>query len=99
MPLPDAQPQEPSCGACASETYFDGDVFVCEDCQLVFDKDDFSASFLDESVEPCGTPCGNWWHGDNRIKPGIGYDCGTCHLPTGHAGMCWTGCQAREAAI
>lgn len=97
MELPDAQMQNPACGACGSETSDQGDEYVCEDCQLAFDHDDLDARFLNPDVEPCGRPCDNWWHGDNRIRSGLGFDCGTCHLPAGHVSMHWTGCQKREA--
>lgn len=95
--LPDAQPQHPACGVCQGETCFDGDQFYCEDCQLSFTADNLTASFLDDRAKPCGEPCVNAWHGDNKIRQGLGFDCGTCRLPTGHMSMHWTGCQSREA--
>ncbi len=94
--LPDARPQNPACGCCNDETVAnDSNGFTCEDCRLWFDADDLSASFLDPSDEPCNAPCDNSWHGDNKIQPGFGYDCGTCKLPAGHASMHWTGCQQK----
>lgn len=93
--LPDAVQQSPACGTCGSETTFDGDDFICEDCQLYFDPDDLSASFLDAEAEACGAPCDNGWHGDHKIQQGKGYDCGTCKLPTGHKNFHWTGCQSK----
>jgi hypothetical protein len=94
--LPDAVPQHPACGVCGSETSSDGgDYFYCEDCQLSFNSDDFSASFLDDQAKPCCAPCDNYWHGDDKIKPGTGYDCGSCKLPTGHTSLHWTGCQPK----
>jgi hypothetical protein len=93
--LPDAVVKNPSCGVCGDETHFDGDVFTCDDCQLAFNCDDLNASFLDSDAEPCGKSCDNSWHGDNRIKAGVRYDCGTCQLPSGHESLCWTGCRPR----
>lgn len=77
------------------ETYCDGDGFICADCQLLFDLDDLTASFLDPDAEPCGDACDNSWHADHRIKQGYGYDCGTCKLPEFHVSMHWTGCKPR----
>ena len=91
--LPNAEPQHPACGCCQGETCFDSDQFYCEDCQLSFDAETFTASFLDERVAPCGVPCDNYWHQGHKIKQGLGFDCGTCKLPTGHMSMHWTGCQ------
>lgn len=94
--LPFAVEQSPACGACNGETTFDGDDFVCEDCQLCFDpNDDLRASFLNPETEPCGDECDNSWHGANKIKPGLSYECGACKLPAGHMSMHWTGCLAR----
>lgn len=95
--LPQAVPQDPACGACNGETYFDGDCYTCEDCQLCFDpNDDFDASFIDPDAEPCGVACDNGWHGDNKIKQGLGYDCGTCKLPARHKSFHWTGCDIKN---
>lgn len=94
--LPEASVQNPACGACHGETHFDGDNFYCEDCQLSFDCDDLSASFLDPEAEPCGYGCDNLWHDDHKIKQGVGFDCGICKLPTGHTSMHWTGCQSKS---
>lgn len=94
--LPSAEAQHPACGACGNETRYDGDRFICEDCQLGFSTDDFHAFYLDPEDEPCGKPCENWWHGDNRITPGHGYDCGTCRLPADHTSLCWRNCRPRE---
>ena len=92
--LPDAVPQLPACGACGSETNcVERDYVYCEDCQLSFDADTFRASFLDPNAEPCGAACDNFWHGHDKIKPGMRFDCGTCLLPAGHnPAMHWTGC-------
>jgi hypothetical protein len=95
--LPDAVQQHPACGACGGETNDYGDEFTCDDCQLSFDTYDLSASFLDPKVAPCGAPCENGWHGDHKIRQGLGFDCGTCQLPAGHKSQCWTGCQSRAA--
>jgi len=95
--LPNAVPQHPACGCCGSEISSDGDTFWCEDCRLAFNRDaDFSASFLDDRDEPCGAPCDNYWHGDRKIKLGLGFDCGSCKLPTGHTSPHWTSCQPRR---
>lgn len=91
--LPDAVPRDPVCVACGSETYSDGEQFVCEDCQLVYDKYDFSASFTDPDAKVCGHPCDNTWHGDGKIEPGKRFDCGTCLLPSGHKSRHYTGCE------
>jgi len=93
--LPSAEHQSPSCGACGSETTFDGDDFVCEDCQLAFEPNYLNASFLNPEAEPCGSPCDNSWHGDHKIKRGFGYDCNPCQLPAGHESFHWTGCQSK----
>lgn len=95
--LPDAEVQFPSCGVCARETDYDGEVFTCDDCLLEFDRDTYTAAFRDPTAEACGKPCDNQWHADNRIKAGIGYHCGTCKLPAGHTSRYWTGCQQRAA--
>jgi len=95
--LPAADWQTPSCGACGSDTEYD-DAFVCHSCGLQFDREDLSASYLDDEIEACGAACDNWWHGDDLIRPGRQYECGTCALPTGHTSDHWTNCQiAREA--
>jgi len=91
--LPSAEFQNPSCGACFRETHNDGDFYVCEACGLAFDNDDLEAFFLDESDEPCGEPCGNWWHGDGRLNPSSRMKCYPCALPKGHASDHWTGCE------
>lgn len=93
-PLPDATPQNPACGACSSETYCDGDAFICDDCQLEYDIYDMSASFLNPDAPVCEHPCDNTWHGDNKIKQGRGFRCGTCRLPEGHRSLHWHGCKA-----
>lgn len=100
--LPNAVPQNPACGACGGETVcYDVDDIQCEDCELCFDpNDDLSASFLDPNAEPCGAACDNYWHGDNKIKAGMGFDCGTCKLPTGHTSCVhWTGCTSRPVGV
>lgn len=97
--LPDAVQQHPACGVCGVETDADGDDFVCRDCQLVFDHDDLSASFLNPETPACGAPCDNTWHGDNLITPGIGYDCGDCKLPSGHQSLHWTGCRSKTLPV
>jgi len=93
MSLPDATPQNPSCGCCQAETTFDGDVFSCYDCGLSFDAEDFHGAFTDPDEIACGASCDNWWHGPHRIYPGRGYDCSGCQLPTGHLSPHWTGCM------
>lgn len=95
--LPDAVHQSPSCGCCGGETVaYDTDGFTCEDCQLWFDARDLSASFLDSETAACEAPCENGWHGEHKIRQGVGYDCGTCKLPAGHDSQCWTGCQSKQ---
>ena len=94
--LPNAEHQAPACGTCAGETYATEYGFVCDDCGLEFDLEDLTARFHDPDAKPCGEPCTNSWHGDHRIHPGVGYDCGTCKLPSGHAyPVHWTGCEAK----
>ncbi|KIU17891.1 hypothetical protein [Mycolicibacterium llatzerense] len=91
--LPDAELQYPVCGACGADTDYDGDTFSCDDCQLQFDRDDLTASFLDEDAAVCGAACDNKWHGANMIKPGVRFECGTCLLPSGHKSDHWTHCR------
>lgn len=90
--IPDAIPQSPACGACGDETRHDDD-FICEGCQLGFDPYTLEAFFLDPDASVCGAECGNYWHGDHKIKPGRGYDCGTCALPSRHESQHWTNCR------
>lgn len=92
--LPSAEHQSPACGACQGETEYTGDKFACYDCGLSFDLDTLEASFIDPDAQVCGAQCDNYWHGDNKIRPGEGYVCGTCRLPSGHT-CClhWTGCE------
>lgn len=96
--LPDAEAQCPACGCCGAETAPYGEYFACEDCDLSFDAETLTASFLNPEAEPCGVPCDNFWHGDHKIKQGTGYDCGACKLPAGHTSMHWTGCEPRLCA-
>lgn len=90
--LPDAIEQNPECGCCHGDTHFDGDCFTCWECQLSYDPPTLTASFLDPEVPACGSACDNYWHGDNKIREGQGFACGTCLLPSGHTSMCWRGC-------
>lgn len=89
--LPAALVQNPACGACGDETIcYGGDDLQCESCELCFDpNDNFAASFLDPEAKPCGLPCDNYWHN----KPGQGFGCSPCGLPTGHTSPHWTGCE------
>jgi hypothetical protein len=96
--LPNAVPQNPACGSCSGETRWEDSGFYCEDCGLYFRADDMSASFLDPNAQPCGAPCDNYWHGDNKIKTGRRFDCYPCQLPVGHSSLHWTGCQPNEVA-
>ena len=96
MSLPDAVPKSPSCGACGAETSWD-DGPVCYECQLVFDPTTMEAEFLDADAVACRTPCGNYWHDDNKIRPGWGYQCSTCQLPEGHTSDHWTDCEPIKA--
>lgn len=91
--LPAATQQNPACGACRGETRDEGDQFVCDDCQLAYDTILLEPSFIDPTAKVCGAPCDNSWHGDNKIRAGIGYRCGTCRLPEGHSPLHWTGCE------
>ncbi|OFB37950.1 hypothetical protein BA059_16770 [Mycolicibacterium sp. (ex Dasyatis americana)] len=97
MSLPNAERQPPACGACGGDTYYD-DGFVCEDCQLFFDRDSLEASFIDPGAKVCGAACDNTWHGDHKIKPGTGFQCGTCQLPAGHTSLHWRDCQTVNLA-
>lgn len=96
--LPYCRAQNPACGACGSDTDFDGDVFVCWGCCLNYGdgEDETVAEFLDEETAACNIPCSNFWHGDNMIAKGGGYDCNPCALPNGHENMHWTNCQPIE---
>ena len=91
--LPPAELQYPTCGACLGETAHDGDVLYCEDCGLDFDPYTLTASYRDDGAEPCGASCANTWHAYGAIRPGWGYKCRTCALPTGHKGSHWTECE------
>lgn len=83
--LPSAENQAPACGACGGETSFEDDYFACYDCCLAFTADDhMTASYLDESSEPCGDPCSNVWHEQHNIKPGLTFTCSPCVLPREH---------------
>lgn len=93
--LPAAVVANPGCGACGSETRFDGDRFACEDCGIGFDPNDPEgrpAEFLDDEASACLAQCENWWHGHDRIKRGCSYRCGRCALPSGHESFHWTNC-------
>lgn len=96
--LPGAESSNPDCGACGSETDFDGDDFVCEGCGIYFSPTTMAASFLDEDAPACGAPCDNSWHRTDAIKPGMSFECRACPLPTGHSSLHWTGCEAVLAA-
>jgi hypothetical protein len=91
--LPPAEPQNPSCGACGAETDFDGDSFVCQECQLSFDPNDLTAEYLDPETAPCSYACDNFWHlpGQATVH---GFDCEPCALPAGHTSLHWTACEA-----
>ncbi|MDH6199221.1 hypothetical protein M2272_005889 [Mycobacterium frederiksbergense] len=97
MALPNAEHQCPACGACGGETCYD-DGFVCEDCQLFFNRDSLEASFLDPGDKECREPCDNKWHGDHLIKPGWKFQCGTCELPAGHKSLHFYDCQPVKVA-
>lgn len=90
--LPDADVQYPICGACGDETEHDGDSFRCYACRLAFDSNTLQAEYDDELDEPCGAPCTNEYHGDERIKPGWTFACEPCALPQGHTSEHWTPC-------
>lgn len=88
---PQAQPSNPSCGACGDATTFseDAEAYVCGDCGLMFDSETLEASYRDPDDPPlCGEPCGNIWHGDPAPN-GSRYRCGTCQLPRGHTNGDW----------
>lgn len=93
--LPACRVQNPSCGACGSETTYDDEVFACTGCGLSYGngEDHTPAAFLDEEASPCNQACDNFWHGPHKITPGEGYECTPCALPKGHENMHWTNCQ------
>lgn len=101
MSLPNATFQRPACGACQGDTEaYDDDWFICHDCGLSFDGITLAASFTNPDTPVCGAACDNWWHGDHRIRPGQGFDCGTCELPSGHhSTFHWTGCQSISVEV
>ena len=89
--LPAAAWENPTCGACYSETNSADYGYVCEPCGLWFDRDDdIKASYLDEGAEPCGNPCDNTWHNSRDLGP---YECNPCHLPKGHESTHHTPCK------
>jgi len=90
MSLPSCRVQNPSCGACGSETRFDGDSFLCEGCGLNYlDGEDFTTPEFIEDVSACGVACSNFWHGPSQLD----LACSPCELPQGHASDCWTDCK------
>lgn len=98
MTLPVCHVQYPRCGACGTDTKYDGDVFVCWGCGLSYgDGEDCTvAEYFEEDAETCAVPCSNFWHGPHMIRQGGGYDCNPCALPHGHENMHWTNCQPIE---
>ena len=96
--LPAARRLPPACGACGVDTERDHESFVCESCGLRFDRTSLAASYLDQFARPCGQPCSNWWHGDDRIQQGVRFECGSCVLPAGHESGHWTGCTRKPEA-
>ena len=93
MRLPRCEVQHPACGACWSETDFDGDIFACYLCGLNYGdgEDNTEAEFL-EDVTACGVECSNGWHKT------LGLACEPCKLPKGHESMCWTDCKDQVKA-
>lgn len=92
MSLPVCKIQHPSCGACGSETSFDGDMFVCYDCGLSYgDGEDYTEAYFLEDVAACGVACSNPWHKHQSFD----LACEPCKLPKGHASMCWTDCKEK----
>jgi hypothetical protein len=90
MSLPSCRVHNPSCGTCGSETRFDGDYFLCDDCGLNYgDGKDFTEPEFIEEVSACGAECSNFWHGPDQLN----LTCGPCELPKGHASDCWTDCK------
>lgn len=94
--LPAATQQNPACGACQEETRDDADQYVCDHCGLAFDMETLEAEFLDPASETCSAACDNLWHGDNKLYPGIGFECHPCQLPTGHNLGHWTACNSKK---
>ena len=97
--LPNAEPQYPLCGACYSETDYDGDFFHCYDCRLDFDERTFAVEYSD----PTDTPCGNVCADDHSasvtsavpILSRMIETCKPCALPAGHASPHWPGHMVR----
>lgn len=95
MSLPVCSIQYPTCGACGGETEWDCDGICCKPCGLYYGKgeDQTEAEFLDETDEPCGKPCDNYWHGDEKITSKYRYECTACKLPEGHTSDHWSDCK------
>lgn len=90
MSLPSCQHQTPSCGACGSNTTFDGDSFLCYDCGLNYgDGDEMNEPEFIEEVKACNWPCDNYWHGPDQLD----LTCSRCELPAGHSSLHWTDCK------
>lgn len=94
--LPYCTIQNPACGACGGETSHDGDSFYCEPCGLDYGDggSETRATYRDEGVEPCGHPCGNYWHGRDLSAVGWSFRCEPCALPATHEeGGHWHDCS------
>lgn len=93
--LPNAEHRTPACGACGGDAECEEPgVFTCEDCRLDFTGPDLVAEFRNDSDETCGEPCDNWWHGPERIRRKVDFQCNPCALPKGHTADHWTGCRS-----
>lgn len=93
--LPVCSIQTPSCGACGLDTTFEDGLFVCYDCGLGYGdgEDGTEAEFWDEDAEPCSHACDNHFHGFGKIRPGQGYNCKPCPLPSTHTSDHWHPCE------
>ena len=84
--LPTCSVLYPLCGACNYETDHDGDTYYCWRCGLDYGRgeDGETATYRDESAEPCGMPC-------TGSLGSVRFDCGICQLPSGHTSVHWAG--------
>ena len=91
--LPTCSVRYPACGACGSETDYDGDSLYCDPCGLDYGDGTESKPatyYHTADAKPCGARCRNPWHGSPSLGP---YDCTPCQLPAGHKAAHWTACR------
>ena len=90
--LPTCSFHHPTCGACGTETDYDGDSYFCDLCDLDYGDgtDDTTATYYTPDAKPCGARCRNPWHGSPSLGP---YDCTPCQLPAGHKAAHWSACR------